>query len=193
LSLVAGLFFIIINQNPSWQTRFLTIFVGRADRSSEGRFNLWERGFDVLQGRDIALWGIGPENFRIVDGRDKQLHNDLLAFFVERGLLSTIGLVLFALLAVYKTVYLLLQYNKHTDRSKLVVLVFLAAIAATLVESLTHQIFHARWLWMVLAIQEAMIIKLKTTQNEMEPTQLMENRVSKDHHSLISDHKVTSS
>ncbi|MHA2401532.1 MAG: O-antigen ligase family protein [Candidatus Kariarchaeaceae archaeon] len=192
LSILGGLFFIVINQNPSWQTKFLNIFLGRAERSSEGRFDLWQRGINVLLERDIALWGIGPENFRIVDGRDKQLHNDLLAFSVERGLLGTIGLVLLALFAIYKAMYLLLEYNKHRDRSHLVVVVFLAAIAAALVESQTHQIFHARWLWLVLAMQEAMIIQLRTTQNEMEPSQHLSNKSSYYLPRSIVDHKTTS-
>ncbi|MHA2092513.1 MAG: hypothetical protein ACW98K_16830, partial [Candidatus Kariarchaeaceae archaeon] len=118
--------------------------------------------------------------------------NDLLAFSVERGLLGTIGLVLLALFAIYKAMYLLLEYNKHRDRSHLVVVVFLAAIAAALVESQTHQIFHARWLWLVLAMQEAMIIQLRTTQNEMEPSQHLSNKSSYYLPRSIVDHKTTS-
>jgi hypothetical protein len=192
LSFLGGLFFVVINQNPTWQTKFLNIFLGRAERSSEGRFDLWQRGINVLLERDIALWGIGPENFRIVDGRDKQLHNDLLAFSVERGLLGTVGLVLFALFAAGRAVSLLLEYNKHRDRSLLVVVVFLAAIAAALVESQTHQIFHARWLWLVLALQESMIIQLRTTQNEMEPSQHLLNKMSSFRHKSGVDRKITS-
>ena len=69
----------------------------------------------------------------------------------------------------------------------------LAAIAAALVESQTHQIFHARWLWLIFAMQEAMIIKLKTTQNEMEPPKHLLNRKSEFRHRLVADRKITSS
>jgi O-antigen ligase len=101
---------------------------------------------------------------------DNQLHNDFLAFSVERGLLGTLGLVLFATLAVSRAAYMLLLGNKYPDRAQLAVVVFLAAMIAAMVESLTHQVFHFRELWLVLAFQEAMLYKMTTSERGLEAT-----------------------
>lgn len=159
ISFLAGVFFIILSQNQQYQEHFQSIIVGRAGRSSEGRFALWTRGFNVFTDRPISMWGIGPENFRVVDWQGKQLHNDFLAFLVERGVLSTLGLIGIAIIAFTRAVNLLLLNLKSSRSAQLVEIIFLAMIISTLVESLTHQIFHDRELWLVLALQEAMLYK----------------------------------
>ena len=150
----------VISHNKGYQHHFESIFFGRAERSSGGRFDLWQRGTNVLLDRDVPILGIGLENFREVDGRDKQLHNDFLAFVVERGFLGALGLVLLGMKAVIRALNMLFVYHKYPERVQLNVIVFLIALVATLVESLTHQIFHDRQLWLVLAVQEAMYFKL---------------------------------
>jgi hypothetical protein len=167
-----GLVTFIVSQNQRYQEHFERIFIGRSERSSEGRFDLWQRGFDAYVDNDVFLWGVGPENFREVDVKmtDNQLHNDFLAFSVERGLLGTLGLVLFATLAVSRAAYMLLLGNKYPDRAQLAVVVFLAAMIAAMVESLTHQVFHFRELWLVLAFQEAMLYKMTTSERGLEAT-----------------------
>lgn len=160
LILLAGLLYVIISLNERYQEHFQQIFLGRAERSSEGRFDLWQQGMDAYVEYDVFLWGIGPENFREVGEKGKQLHNDFLAFSVERGLFGTLGLVLFAALAVGRAAYMVLIANKYPHRASLVVVVFLAAIVAAVVESLTHQTFHFRELWVVLALQEALLFKM---------------------------------
>jgi hypothetical protein len=49
------------------------------------------------------------------------------------------------------------------------VIVFLAALAAILVESLTHQVFHTREMWLVLAVLEAVLYKMITSEYGIEP------------------------
>jgi hypothetical protein len=49
------------------------------------------------------------------------------------------------------------------DRARWELVVFLAAIVATMVESLTHQIFRTRELWLVLAVQEAIYFGMITS------------------------------
>jgi O-antigen ligase len=117
------------------------------------------------------FWGVGPENFRVVDAaqNDNQLHNDTLAFLVERGLLGLFGLGLFAGITLLKALQILNIYRKHPGRARWGVVVFLAALAATFVESLTHQVFHTRELWLVLAFQEAVLYKMATSENGIEP------------------------
>ena len=165
---MGGSVFFFVNQNEHYKTQFEQIIIGRADRSSGGRFDLWNRALSVFEDHGVALWGIGPENFREVDWQNKQLHNDVLAFSVERGLIALTGLVLFAIIAASRAAHLLLLYNKHPDPAGLVVVVFLAAIAAVMVESLTHQTFHFRELWVVLVFQEAMLFHLKMSESNVE-------------------------
>jgi hypothetical protein len=170
--LLGGLLTFIVSHNQRYQEHFQHILIGRSERSSEGRFDLWQRGVDAYVDHDVFLWGVGPENFREVDAKmtDNQLHNDFLAFSVERGLLGTLGLVLFAIIAVSRAAYMVLIGHKYPDRAQLAVVVFLGAIIAAMVESLTHQIFHFRALWLVLAVQEAMLYKMTTSERGLEPT-----------------------
>jgi hypothetical protein len=159
--LIGGLALLVISQNERYQTHLQRIIIGRAGRSSESRFDLWERGADVIARKDVFLWGVGPENFRVVDGQDDQLHNDFLAFAVERGLVSTLGLGLFALLAMIRAVNVfLLAESARPAAQELAVAVLLAAMVAAFVYSLTHQVFHNRQLWIILAFQEALYFKL---------------------------------
>ena len=169
IAIIGGSLFFFVNQNEHYQKRLEQIIFGRADRSSEGRISLWKRAAGVFEDHGVGLWGIGPENFREVDWKEKQLHNDFFAFAVERGLIASLGLVLFVIIAASRAAYLLLLYNKHPDPAGLIVVVFLAAIAAATIESLTHQTFHFRELWVVLAFQEAILFQLKTPESDVEP------------------------
>jgi len=155
---LTGLFSFVISQDEDYQNHLNNIIIERAERSSGGRFYLWQRGMDAITDYGHVFWGIGPENFREVDGREKQLHNDFIAFSVERGLMSTIALVLFGVIAVSRAIH---YFKIASERVRLKAAIFIAAISAILVESLTHQIFHTRELWLVLALQEAMIFHTK--------------------------------
>jgi O-antigen ligase len=172
LSLLGGVVLIVGSQNSNYLNHFKRIIIGRYDKSSGGRFDLWSRGVDVLLEHNAFFWGVGPENFRVVDssGHDNQLHNDTLAFLVERGLIGLTGLALFAGFTLLKSAQIIKIYEKYPQRARLGVVVFLAALAATLVESLTHQIFHTRELWLVLALQEAVLFKMLTSEFGIEPT-----------------------
>ncbi|MEZ4869906.1 MAG: O-antigen ligase family protein [Caldilineaceae bacterium] len=158
--LAGAVLFIVISQNERYRAHFEHIFLGRAERSSEGRFDLWGRGFETLLAENVLLWGIGPENFRVVDHQGKQLHNDLIAFSVERGLLGVGGLALFALFALSRAASLVYLAQRQRERARLVVVVFLGAVVAAVIESLTHQAFHFRELWIILALQEAVLFQM---------------------------------
>jgi O-antigen ligase len=170
--LLGGMFYLVGSQNSNYRDHFKRIIIGRYERSSGGRFDLWGRGIDVLLEHNAIFWGVGPENFRVVDesGNDNQLHNDTLAFLVERGLLGLIGLALFAGIAMIKAVQILQVVSKYPKRARFGVVVILAALVATMVESLTHQVFHTRELWLVLAVQEAVLYKMLTSEHGIEPT-----------------------
>jgi hypothetical protein len=171
ISLLGGVLFFIISENQRYQDHLERILFERAEKSSGGRLDLWQRGIDVYLDSNLFLLGIGPGNFRVVDPamRNNQLHSDFIAFSVERGLLGALGLLLFATLAVSRAAYMVQICNKYPDRSQLAPVVFLGAIIATTVESLTHQIFHFRALWLVLAFQEALLFKMTTSESGVEP------------------------
>jgi hypothetical protein len=161
---------LIIGQNQRYQSHLQRILLGRVERSSESRFDLWERGVNIMVDRKVFLWGIGPDNFRVVDGNDNQLHNDFMAFLVERGVVSTLGLGLFALLAMNRALRLfLLSDLQHPDGSQPVVIVLLAAMMGVFVYSLTHQVFHDHQLWIILGFQEALHFKLMNSVAGTEP------------------------
>lgn len=164
VALLGGLFYVVTAQNQDYRAHFEKIILGRFEKSSGGRLNLWSRGIDSLLEHNAFLWGVGPENFRVVDAAqtDNQLHNDTLAFLVERGLIGLLGLGLFAVIAVRRGLAILRLSDRAPDQTRLEMVVFLAFIAATVVESLTHQMFRTRELWLVLAMQEAIYFHFKT-------------------------------
>jgi hypothetical protein len=154
--------------------------------------NLWQRGMNVFSDNNVFLWGIGPDNFREIDGRDKQLHNDVFAFAVERGLIGTLGLLLLALVATGRAVYIVLIYNRHQKPRRLIVVVFLAAITAGLVVSVTHQIFHFRELWVVLACQEAMLFQIKASESDTRSLTIVLNNMSRHHRAFAEQLDISS-
>jgi hypothetical protein len=172
LVILGGVLYLAGSGGPDQVNHFESIILGRYDRSSGGRFDLWGRGINVLLDHNAFLWGVGPENFRVVDtsGNDNQLHNDTLAFLVERGLLGLIGLGLFAGIGMSKAVHILWIFEKYPKRAGFGVVVFLGALTAIVVESLTHQVFHTREMWLVLAVQEAVLYKMITSEYGINPT-----------------------
>ena len=178
--ILAGFFYLITNQNRIYREHFEKIIVGRFDKSSSGRFSLWQRGIDALVEHNAYLWGVGPDNFRVVDAAqaDNQLHNDTLAFLIERGLIGLLGLALFAGIAITRALSILKIGNRDPQRARLELVIFLAVIGATVVESLTHQLFRTRELWLVLAIQEAVHYKLVTTETVWVPRQSRQESIN---------------
>jgi len=159
----------LASDTQEYQNHFERILLGRAEKSSEGRFSLWQRGLEALRESDNLVLGIGPENFRNVDVLEKQLHNDVLAFAVERGLLGVLGLLVLVGVAVSRAFYWLrLSFDNGQDAG-LSAVIFLSAFAAVLVVSLTHQVFHCREIWLVLASQEALIAQQERNEATASP------------------------
>jgi O-antigen ligase len=189
--LLAGVFYVIISQSPTYSDHFERIILGRFDKSSGSRFNLWQRGIGVLLEHNSLLWGVGPENFRVLDPAqtDNQLHNDTLAFLVERGLIGLSGLALFAGIGLRRAVSILQISYKTPNRARLELVVFLAVIIAVMIESLTHQIFRTREMWLVLAVQEAVYFWMITSQN-VEFTSSAMNKPIRYRHALLARPKA---
>jgi len=133
---------------PDYEERLAYFFYGRAERSATGRIGLWESGISALWSPQ-SLWGSGPGN--VTDPvTGKTLHNDLLAFALERGVLGFLGLLVFGAIATYKALRIVSGASGRLPEA-----VFLAVVVAGLVDSSFHQVFHERAFWLVLAAQEA--------------------------------------
>lgn len=109
--------------------------------------------------RQVLAWGIGPENFRHVAPQAKQLHNDALAFAVERGIVGLLGLGALFAVALLRSIVLVVRVARWPTRVSPAHVVFVAALVAAFIESLTHQVFHFRAMWLVLALQEAALLR----------------------------------
>lgn len=155
--LLAGFFYFVISQHPDYAARLEYSFYGRIERSAERRFLLWKQVRDALL-LGVPGWGIGPNNFSDTDLGGKSLHNDLLAFLVERGLLGAFGLVLFAAMAVNKPIQVLLKHKQQPGQVGPAI-ILLATIVGIFIQSQTHQVFHIRSIWLLLAVQEVLFAK----------------------------------
>lgn len=191
--LLGGVFLIATSQNQNYLDHFVKIIVGRYEKSSEGRFSLWQRGIDALVERNAYFWGVGPDNFRVVDAAqtDNQLHNDTLAFLVERGLIGLVGLVMFVGIALRSAIRILQISSKSPERARVELVVFLAVIVATIVELLTHQLFRTRELWLVLAVQEAVLYKMILSDYGLKPNVPVKNNVSQQRHGVFARSDLT--
>jgi hypothetical protein len=134
--------------DPALSARIDALFFERAERSAESRLALWESGLDLVAA-GTPLFGIGPEQYHALEGRE--LHNDLIAFAVERGLLGVLALLVLMAAAARRS---LAVARAGLARSKRWTLVFPAAVAAICAEAMTHEVFHMRQVWMLLALQE---------------------------------------
>lgn len=156
LLVLGGMAAVAISQSAELSERFNYIFADRVEGSAEGRFSLWERGLELMDS-EMPLWGIGPDSYKDIDLIHKPLHNDLLAFLVERGLIGTLGLLLLGGFAVAKGVVLLRMQARGPGMEGVEVVVLLAVVIAALVHSQFHQVFHHRSVWLALAAQEALL------------------------------------
>ena len=124
------------------------VLTGRGEGSAQSRMHLWTRGVELLQEQFLPL-GIGPDRFKDVAGFG--MHNDALSFAVERGAIGFLALIAFALVAFASAVSIARNGAPIRDRSAVVPIAALIA-CATLAQ--THEIFHQRPLWLLLALQE---------------------------------------
>jgi O-antigen ligase len=156
LGMLVYLFF--ITRHPELLNYFDYIFINRVGGSADGRYSIWERGLNLVT-TGTSLWGVGPDAYRDVDLLQKGLHNDALAFAVERGVIGLLGLVVLAATGVVKAIQLLLKHRRRLDPEGATMVVCLSAMMAALVNAQFHQIFHDRSFWLVLALQEAMLLR----------------------------------
>ena len=150
-ALGAAAFLAFTSEASDLEARLQSVFLDRGERSAHTRFGIWDRGVQMLQ-EELPVWGIGPGRFRDLEG--DEMHNDLLSFAVERGVLGLVGLCVFGALVIGRSMRV---YRSDLSPGARWHVVFPAAVVALLAESQTHEVFHVREAWLVLALQEAVL------------------------------------
>ena len=164
LTLAAGLFLFTLSLFPDVQARLEHLTTDRAARSAGDRLELWGPGSAALFSTKSIL-GVGPDNYRdFVE--NKTLHNDILEFGVERGVIGLLGLVLLTGEAWNCAVKILLNQIKSGDTARPSGVIFLAMLFGVFLESNTHQIFHFRAVWLGLALLEATLFRMMSPSIE---------------------------
>jgi O-antigen ligase len=158
--LAAVLFFSTISLFPDVLARLRHLTTERAEYTTDQRLDLWQGGSEALFSNKSIL-GVGPNNYRD-SFAGKTLHNDFLEFGVERGVVGLLGLLLFAFGAMNNAVKILLNQSKLRDTTRPTGVVFIAMLVAALLISNANQIFHFRILWLGLALQESILLRMLT-------------------------------
>lgn len=155
--LLGGIAYFVLAQTPGVSARLQYVSSERMDKSASGRFNLWGRELGLLSSQ-MRVLGIGPDNYREMDPLLKQPHNDLLGFLVERGIVSTLGLMLLATTILGRAILLLVRHKRAAGPNGLPVIIILVVVVAALVDAQFHQVFHDRYVWLSLALMEAIAV-----------------------------------
>ena len=120
------------------EAQWLVLTIGRLPTSVMSRVVLLQGGWEFFKHSPM---GIGPST--------SDLHNDYVAFLFERGPFGFIGwlwLIGTGLKATWKT-----ARAQEILFQRWQVLVYGAAFLSTMVNSLTHEVFHFRQVWMLMA------------------------------------------
>ena len=114
----------------------VTFGADRFDRSRTGRFEKWEAGWESFL--DMPL-GVGPDGVVHTGVTDdlKELHNDWLAYLVERGIVGFVGLGGF---------WVVLFRSAQPGGVARIILI------ATLVTTFVREVSHYRHWWLILAL-----------------------------------------
>ncbi len=136
--------------DPEFADRVDYVLTGRSEGSAQSRMTLWSRAADLLQER-FSPFGIGPDQFKSVAGFG--VHNDALATVVERGLLGIAAAAILGIASLRAAVRVAARGAEGRHRPTIVPI---AALAACAVLSMTHEVFHQRPLWLLLALAFAL-------------------------------------
>ena len=143
--------------------------LGRSNRSLHGRLTLWAQGLDKSAGgarRELLGVGAGEAKYTV---DYKSLHNDILAYLVERGIIGLFGLLLL-IWFVFRQSVRLLGPRGPTRLHPLG-----AAVFANFAFSMTHQTLHFRHVWLLFALVWAVTGRVRVEQEaEAPPLELEE-------------------
>jgi O-antigen ligase len=129
--------------------------VGRLDRGVLGRLDIWKRAWDGAGSR--VLVGVGPNSASRIPvpprTLGRELHNDYVAFLIERGVLGLLGLLGLCVVLLRWSGRLLRAGGEGRWR--------LAGLGGAVIANLTlaasHESFHFRHLWVLFGLVLAAI------------------------------------
>jgi O-antigen ligase len=124
--------------------------IGRIDRGVQGRLEIWKRAWNGAGSR--VLIGVGPSSAAQIPSPrrplGRELHNDYVAFLIERGVLGLLGLLGLLGVMLHRSVRLL--GPSAEGRWRLAGLG--GAVVANLGLAASHESFHFRHLWILFGL-----------------------------------------
>ncbi len=134
----------------------LSTTIGRASKSLDGRIGLWSAA--IARAGSACLVGVGPGEARgqlqIGNGRlgddakVHSLHNDVLAFLIERGVLGLVGLLGLYAALVRRALRVVAEAGRDGVRAQALG----AAVIANAADSLFHETLHFRHVIILFAL-----------------------------------------
>lgn len=128
--------------------------IGRLDRSVSGRLAIWSDAWHAADSRVTIGVGPGsaPEIPLAIGTLKRGLHNDYLAFLIERGLLGLLGLVGLVAVLLRWSGRLLEAAIPDPRGGWLQPAGLGAAVVANLVIATNHESFHFRHVWILFGL-----------------------------------------
>ncbi len=128
--------------------------LGRLDRSVSSRLAIWSNAWNGTGSR--MLVGVGPgAAAKIPSGArtvGRGLHNDYLAFLIERGLLGLLGLLAFCAITLRWSGRLLAARSQEDAAGRWRAAGLAGAVVANLVLATNHESFHFRHVWLLFGL-----------------------------------------
>ena len=128
--------------------------LGRLDHSVSSRLTIWSNAWNGTGSR--VLVGVGPDAApKIPFGArtvGRGLHNDYLAFLIERGLLGLLGLLAFCAVMLRWSGRLLAAWPQEDAGGRWSTAGLAGAVVANLVLATNHESFHFRHVWVLFGL-----------------------------------------
>jgi O-antigen ligase len=126
----------------------------RLDRSVGSRLTIWSNAWKGTGSR--VLVGVGPDAAPKIPFATRTLrrglHNDYLAFLIERGLLGLLGLLALSAIMLRWSGRLLAARSQEDVRGRWKAAGLAGAVVANLVLATNHESFHFRHVWLLFGL-----------------------------------------
>jgi hypothetical protein len=128
--------------------------VGRINNSVSTRVTIWSSA--LKGGFDNSALGVGVGEAQTIQvgnqTLDKSLHNDVLAFLLERGIVGLAALILLVAVILRWSKALMRAGPTRINGQVWNLQALAAGVVANLVISLTHESYHFRHVWLLFAL-----------------------------------------
>jgi O-antigen ligase len=140
--------------SQSEQSGALSGNIGRLNNSVATRMSIWSSALRGGFSQSALGVGVGEAQTIQVDNAPlgKSLHNDVLAFLLERGIVGLTALLLLIAVVIRWSAKLARAGPVNLDGRIWRVQGLAAAVAANFAISLTHESYHFRHVWLLLAL-----------------------------------------